>query len=123
MNLTDEFNRRLDFAKRELEEVGLGKGGLLYDGLQRLGIPIPPLAYSSFLLNFIVIATYWIAVMGTFWVIYVLVAARSLKVLTAASAILTSPEMWIGAMFMGIAGGANSVYRRWKYKLTKWSVI
>jgi hypothetical protein len=123
MSLTDDFITRLDFAKREMEEAGLGKGGLLYDALQRLGIPVPPLSYGSFLLNFIVIAVYWIAVMGTFWVIYVLVAARSLEVLTAASAILTSPEMWIGAIFAGLAGGAISVYRRWKYKLTKWNAI
>ena len=123
MNLTDDFSRRLEFATREMEEVGLGKGGLLYDALQKLGIPVPPLSYSSFLLNFIVLAFYWIAVMGTFWVIYVLVASQSLDVLTAVSAILTSPEIWIGAVFIGVAGGAISVYRRWKYKLTEWSAI
>ena len=123
MSLTEDFNRRLDFAKSEMEAVGLGKGGLLYDALQRLGLPVPPLSYSSFFLNFIVIATFWIAAMGTFSVAYVLVAARSLDMQSAASAIFSSPELWVGAMFMGAAGGVVSVYRRWKYKLTSWSAI
>ena len=123
MSLTDDFNRRLNFAKKEMEAVGLGEGGLLYDFLQRRGIPIPPLSYSSFFLNFVVVAAYWIAAMGTFWVLYVLIASRSLEVMAVAGGILRSPELWIGAVLTGIAAGSLSVYRRWKYKLTSWDAI
>lgn len=123
MSLSDDIKRRLNFAKNEMAEAGIGDGGLLYDTLQKLGLPIPPLSYGSFFLNFVVVTAYTIIAMGAFWIIYALIAAKSFDVATATKTVLCTPEAWIVAVVTGTFGGLLSVYQRRKFKLTKWDVI
>ena len=123
MSLSQDFKRRLEYSEGEMEKAGLRDNGLVHVSLRRIGIPVPPLPYCSFILNFFIAGSYWFAVMGTLAIVFTLISVRNLDVIVAAGPVLQSFALWFGSGLFGVAAGALSAYQRWRYKLTRWDAI
>ena len=118
-----QFWARLESAKKEMTEAGLSHGKTINELLQKLGFRIPPAPYCSFIANSAIVFALVFVFGGLLTIVAVSLTAKSLLLARIAKEIFASPELSIMAALMGIYVGGVNLFRRRKYKLSRWESL